>query len=361
MNIRKTSSQKINSEKTLFFISVLVFVLFIFYADTIKSAVSQSLETCATVIIPSLFPMLVISRIINEIKTPDAILRYIKKPLNKIFGLSENCFQSILTGLTGGYPVGVKNAVVLYRNDNISLDEAQKLALFCVSPGIAFSVTVIGSCMFRSNAIGIRIFIANILADLTLAFLLKNKKNPLYAQKQITFTDKHFSQILSESISESTSAIFSMCAWICFFSVINALLTTCIHNTHIKKALLIFGEVTNAVSFCSENKNILLTAFCSGFSGFCIIFQLIKDLNFLSVRISSFILSRCFCAVLSLLYERIIITIFPVTLSTFSQTTTHIQLSKYSVWGSVSLLFMCAIFILNTATEKQKKFFDNKT
>ena len=53
----------------------------------------------------------------NEIKIPDFILRFVKLPMNKLFGLSENCFQAILTGLTGGYPVGVKNAVALYKNN----------------------------------------------------------------------------------------------------------------------------------------------------------------------------------------------------------------------------------------------------
>ncbi len=360
MNMLKILSGKLNINKSAFFITFFVFIIFIFYSDTIKLAVSSSLEICASTIIPSLFPMLIISRMINEIKMPDLILRFVKTPIYKIFGLSENCFQGILTGLTGGYPVGVKNAVTLYKNKSISLDEAQKLALFCVSPGFAFSVTLTGSVVFSNTGIGMRIFIANILADLTLAVLIKNKKNTIFKKEKITYTQKPFSVILADSITESASAIISICAWICFFSAISTILCSFAKNIFIKNLIIIFSEITNATAFCAKHKNIILAAFCSGFSGFCIIFQLLKDIDLLSVKLTSFVSARLFCALFSVIYEWIIISIFPVTVQTAVQNI-NIQLSKYSLTGSIALLFMCAIFIINTANEKSKKHFDNKT
>ena len=360
MNTIKIPFQKQLIGKSAFFVAIFVFVIFVFYSDMIKTSVSNSLEICTTVIIPSLFPMLIISRIINEIKIPDIMLKLIKTPMNKIFGLSENCFQAILTGLTGGYPVGIKNAVALYKNKSISLDEAQKLTYFCVSPGFAFAVTLTGTCIFSSIGIGIRIFIANILADLTMAVLLKNKKKPDYHKEERTTQQKSFSVILTDSITDSVSSIMSICAWICFISAISTLLSSFVEFTFIKNLIIIFSEVTNAMIFCAESKNILLGAFCSGFSGFCIIFQLFNDLNFLSVKISYFILSRFFCAIFSALYEWMIICVFPVSIQTASQNV-HIRLSKYSAIGSAALLFMCAAFMISTAKEKFKSPYDNKT
>lgn len=360
MNTLNLLSQKQNIRKTAFFIVFFVFIIFVFYSDMIKLAVNDSLKICASAIIPSLFPMLIISRIMNEIKIPDIILRFVKLPMNKIFGLSENCFQAIFTGLTGGYPVGVKNAVALYKNNLISLNEAQKLALFCVSPGFAFAVTLTGSCIFSNTGIGIRILIANILADLTMAILLKNNKNADLYKKKTAPIQKPFSVILADSITESSSAIISICAWICFFSAIITLLSSFTKITLIKNLIILFSEITNAVTLCAETKNILSAAFCCGFSGFCIIFQLLNDLNFLSVKISSFVFSRLFCAVVSVIYEWLIISIFPVTLQTAVQYK-HIRLSKYSVIGSLALLFMCAVFIISSSNEKLKYSYDNKT
>lgn len=356
----KSLLQKQNICKVAFLPAFCVFTVFVFYSDAIKLAVSNSLEICASAIIPSLFPLLIISRIINEIKMPEIILRFVAIPMNKVFGLSENCFQGLLTGLTGGYPVGVKNAVSLYKNNSISLSEAQKLALSCVSPGFAFSVTLTGSCLFSNNSIGIRIFIANILAALTLTFLLKNKSSPDFNKGKNITIKKTFSVILSDSITESASAIISICAWICFFSAINTVLSSFAKINYMKNFIMIFSEVTNAVTFCAKQKNIILAAFCSGFSGFCIIFQLLNELNFLSVKISSFILSRFFCAIFSAIYEWIIISLFPVTIQTAAQNI-HIQLSKFSSMGSVALLFMCAVFIITTANEKLKYSSDKKT
>ncbi len=360
MIMKKIPLKKLNISETAFFIAAFAFIVFVFYSDTIKMSVRNSLELCFSVIIPSLFPMLIISRIINEIKIPEFILRFIKLPMNKIFGLPENCFQAILTGLTGGYPVGVKNAASLYKNKSITLNEAQKLALFCVNPGFAFSVTLTGSCFFGNIGIGVRIFIANILADLTLAVLLKNKKSSVFRKEKTEAKTKPFTRILTDSISDSTAAIISICAWICFFSAIITIFSSFSKNTFINALIIIFSEVTNSVTFCAEHKNILLAAFCSGFSGFCIIFQLLKDLELLSLKLYSFVSARLLCGFLSVIYEWIIISLFPVSVQTVAQNI-HIQLSKYSALGSASLLFLCMVFIITSSNEKLKYTSDNKT
>lgn len=356
----KTYLQKPNTKKYAFLAALFVFVIFIIYSEAIKTAVRNSLEVCVSAIIPSLFPMLIISRIINEIKMPEIILHFAEIPMNKIFGLSANCLQALLTGLMGGYPLGVKNAVTLYKNKSISLNEAQRFSLFCVSPGFAFSVVLTGSCIFSNTGIGIRIFTANILANLTIAILTKNKKKPDFNNFKSEYLQKPFSVIISESITDSSSVIISICAWICFFSASSSVLCSFTHNSLIKNLIIVFSEVTNAVTFCAEHKNIILAAFCCGFSGGCIIFQLMQDLYFLSVKISSFVLTRLLCGFLSAAYEWIIITVFPVTIQTAAQNI-HTHLCKYSATGSVALLFMCAIFIINTSNEKLKRSVDNKT
>lgn len=351
--MRQQTTQRINS--IIFFVALLFYVAAFIFNESVKQGVINGVGVCIDSVIPSLFPMLIISTFITNVGIPKKIKKIIFFPIKKITGVHENAAESFILGAIAGYPVGVKTAFSLYMQKKIDIKDAQNAALINVNPGLAFSLIVTGKIFFGSSLLGLTLFFSVSAANLILGILLKQKKKKIASERYDAKNNTDISLCLINAVSSSVKSIVSICAWIVVFSAFTEPLNEMIKTPYIK----IFFEVTSGASFCAENGFLSLCAFTMGFGGFCIFFQLLPEIKGLGISPAKFLLCRLFSGTAAFVVEKIIIDIVPIQITAFSSAEASVKLSSASISGSMALIFLCAVFMIsiynNSPVVKSKK------
>ena len=125
-------------------ISVLTVALSLFataqYSDKIAHSVRSALSLCANVIIPSVFPFMILSEFMYSFLSFGALNRA-GAVFERLFKINRCGIYPFLLGLTCGFPLGVKCASDMYRGGLLTKGEAERLIGFCNNTGPAFLVS----------------------------------------------------------------------------------------------------------------------------------------------------------------------------------------------------------------------------
>ena len=326
--------------------ALLLFLLILMNAPAIKETFLENLRLCIHTLVPSVFPMLVLSAFLTEIGFPRPLMLLWHNTVGRLSAFSENSSQASFFGLTSGYPVGVKTAAVLYRSKKISKAEAQRLALSCVHPGIPFSVLAAGRAMFRSQTIGWLFFISVLLADLLIAkatYLQKKASLPIAPPNEKT-ERRSAQDALIRAVDSGIRNMSEILAWVLLFGVFYTAVTA--RLSPVKRVLLPVAEVTAAVHASAKTHAPVAAAFSLGFGGICIHLQLLKELNVIGVRPLRFLCARLAAGALSAAFTYAGVLLFPQIVPTVSRNTASIRMFQTDFAGFLSLCAVAVLFIL---------------
>lgn len=192
--------------------------IFLVFPGIIAGSAGNALDMCIESVIPSLFPFMVISRIIiasGRIKEDNFIFRF----LAKIFKISTAGVWALCLGLVCGYPVGAKIVCDLKKEKRISSFEAQKLMMFANNAGPAFCIATVGGMFFSSVRAGVIIYLSHITASLLTGLVLS-----FFPVTEGTAKKNHnrppFSKLFIESVSEGIMSVINVTGIIVFFSAL---------------------------------------------------------------------------------------------------------------------------------------------
>ena len=322
------------------------------YAPQARQGVSDALTVCGTVILPSLFPLLILSSFAAACACPRRAQALCAAPLRRCFGLSPGCLLPLTLGLTCGYPLAAKTARTARERGLITQEDAKRLTLFFTCPGIPFAVTVAGSGCFGSSAVGWTLFASCALANLLSALLFHlfgrgSARVPAPPVLQDAPAPSPLSGKLVAAVEQATKAALSVCAWICGFSAMNGA-AGALAGKWAKALLPFFAEVTAAVRRSAAAKNPPLAAGCLSFGGICVFCQLLPELAAADVGAGRFLALRLLCAGVSFAAEHALLRLLRIPVPTQTRLG-GFYLSADSVAGSAALLFLCAVFMAETA------------
>ena len=354
------------SNKFQFFQSIALFaalaacVLLLKYPQYAKNGISEALGSCFKIIVPSLFPMLVLSGFISGGNLPEKLEKILHRPMIFLFGISGSSAMSLLLGLLGGYPLSVKTAFLLREKNSEAKEDAKRMALFMTSPGLSFAVSIAGGVYYHSYAAGCSFLLSCILSNLLCAFIY-NRLKPRRTACSTTARQNpaELSLRLTSAVSGAAAAIINICAWITAFSAFFSLLTPFISGTKAEIPLNLIAEVTLALKTSALLNNANISVFSLAFGGFCVFFQLLPEIKALGIRPLIFLSLRFVSALLASLLQSLTGRIFGLAVSA-NAGFAPVKISENSIAGSAALLFMCFIFLLQTADVKNKSTAANK-
>lgn len=321
---------------------LLLMILFcIFHTDDVSRAVSAALQRCLTVIIPSLYAIMIVSELLSE----SNLISVVSKPF-RLLGhfFSGNIRRLIfifLLSLFAGYPVGARLLCSQCENGNISRKTAVMWSGVCYGAGPAFIYGCIASQLYGSSCAGTVILFstvsANVLLGCALLFFTDKADSP--GQKG-SFKLGLSSETLVNSVTTAGRAIMKICLMIIAFSVFIELLystgvlrsaayTLSHYSDYGAETLSVFIssllDVTCISSLNVHDNYSILPFICAlvSFGGICVIMQISAVV---SGRLSIPILAamRIISAFLSALICRCILTLFldkitlPVSSADFS-------------------------------------------
>ena len=232
------------------------------------TGVRKGIELCLHTVIPSLFPFLILSGLMNSYFLGGKLS--LLRPLGRLCKIPAGCEAILLTGLIGGYPVGAQCIYSAYKAGGVSKESAHRLLGFCNNAGPAF-IFGMGASLFESPLVSWALWFIHIASAILTGILLPGRKS-------IESTPIRSAPItLQESVESAIKTIAKICGWVVFFRVIISFLESvfpaCRENYW---PSLLYGvlELANGIVKLSSAPSPLVRFICASlmlsFGGICV-------------------------------------------------------------------------------------------
>jgi len=315
-------------------------ILFFSSGTSVRTGVASGLDTCVAVIIPSLFPFMILCNFIVE----SGIVDILSKPFGwfsrKILRLPSFGGTVLLLSMIGGFPAGAVMINGLVRGKRLTPAQGKRMMMYCVGAGPAFTITAVGEGMFGSFHMGLLLFISQILATLLISIIygLNAGKDPspaISGSRHIS-QNKGLADSFVTAVSAAAESLFKICAFVVAFSAITALLTFSglpaaagnwahrflgVSPEVVSSAILGLLEVTqgclSAAKVGGASGYALASIFlsCTGFSVLC---QLLSATSMVKIPLLPFILTRLLHGAIALILFTVLAGLFPPAAQTIS-------------------------------------------
>lgn len=200
----------------------LLLCLVLFSAQANAAAV-DALKLCAMTLVPTLFPFYsAVNLFLNAGVLPDG--KGIQAIMQRCFLLPGAAASALLLGLLGGYPIGASVTAALYRQGQLTRNEAIRLSMFANNAGPGFIFGAVGLTVFHSVPIGLLLFCIHLLSALAVGVSLRMpQKSNLTVRRKMPTHPKASAQILPEAVSAALQSMLMICAYVVFSSVLLAM------------------------------------------------------------------------------------------------------------------------------------------
>jgi sporulation integral membrane protein YlbJ len=196
--------------------------LLIFPAAAAQGA-RAGLALCAAVIIPSLFPFMVLTALLLALNFPYGLGKITAPVMRRLFNVSGQGSTVFFLGLAGGYPLGAVTVSELYSNGQIEKNEAERLLGFCNNSGPAFIIAVAGSAVFSSASVGFYLYGVHVAAAVLTGIAMRGRDAPRPKALPPPAT-LGFSEAFSSAVRRSGASVVTVCGFVVFFSVLLSVL-----------------------------------------------------------------------------------------------------------------------------------------
>ncbi len=305
------------------------------YPQSALQAAREGLTLCANVIIPSLFPFFVLSGLAVELGMAQHLGRLLEGVMRPLFRVDGVGACALVLGFVGGYPVGARTAISLYRSGQLSRLQTQRLLAFCNNSGPAFILGVVGAGVFSSSGVGLVLYLVHMAASVCVGLLFRfyGGREPA-GQRPCGGTPLRtvrFSAAFTASVAQALSSILSICAFVVLFAVVVRLLTLSgaltftarllailLHPLGVDErqtALLLSGllEVTSGVTSLSSGSaaHVSMAAFMLGWAGLSVHCQVLSFLADSDLSSGTYLTGKALHAALCALFTGLLTRLFP--------------------------------------------------
>lgn len=283
--------------------SYLFFQLFL-YKDLIYNSINFSLTLWIKNLVPTLFPIFVLSDILISYN----IVQYIpfKRIFSKLFNISEKSTVVFFLSLISGFPSNAINVRKLYDNKEISSKEAEHILSFTHFSNPLFILNTLSLFFFNNQRICIIIFFSHYLSNIILGIILRSKNYYTHIN-DITTNNKsqRFGQVFTHSIKKSIDNLLSILGITTCFLVLSEIIIikfnfNPILSTIIKGILEITIGI-KSLSLLNINELFLtiLSSIFLSFGGFSVHMQVLSQLEGTDISYKKFFLGRIYQTIIS--------------------------------------------------------------
>ena len=306
-------------------------------SSQIAEGIRDGLMLCAQVVIPSLFPFMVMSEFASRTGALSFLLRPITKLLSPLFRLPRQACEGVLFSFFSGYPTGACLVSRLLKNGVIDSATAARMMTYCVNAGPAMIVFAVGGCLLGSVKVGWILLTCHLAASViigvvTARFSAKTKPTPDKPTQTEGLADAFVN-----STAASCQQMLTICGFVTLFSAVMSALP--------KEAGPLFPliEVTRGCEWLAKSGfGAPVIAAALGFGGLSVIFQVMR-MSQGCISFVRLILSRLCHAALSFAVCAILIHLCPSVIETASNGVTVLA-------GYRATMIPCTLAMLLTAS-----------
>ena len=328
-------------------VSILFLIVLISLPKACAEGISSGLESSAKILVPSLFPFMVLSSFIIRSGAYECTGK-IFSPLAKIFGLPKSAVSGVILSFIGGFPVGARCVKLLYESGEISEKQAERMMKFCVCSGASFLITAIGAIMLNNITAGIILYVSQILSGIVLGIVSgifskreEERKNSVKKSESMDII-----QVFIMSSSDGAGAIVELTALVCIFSMLINVMATPGADNYFLAGIM---EVTTACrKIVEKGCPLWALSLAVGYGGLCVHLQIFSLLKGIKINKLVFELYRLANAALSSFITYLICRLLNMSVQTFAISgNASAELTSTSIAGAISLVIMSGIFLLS--------------
>lgn len=359
-HLRKCPPQR----SATFVLCIALIFLFLRNSDVCLSEMKRGLSLCAGVLVPTLFPYMIISEMLVRADLGYYLGKFLEKPMRRLFGIGGSGAGALALGIICGFPVGAKTAASLYSRGELTKKELEKLLTFCNYPSAPFVIFAVGKKLLGNAALGIFLYSVNVITGLFFGAITKSKRHIGSTQNTRLLMNAHqpFFKIFTDSVSSAAGAVISVCALVTFFTCAVGCISAieCINGAPLLKAIIFsFFELTSGAAACaalmSRSLSAILTAAAVGWSGVSVLMQIYSsctvesDAPSLLPYIGSRVFSSAICAVSTAASIRFFPTLLP---GNIPDTDVFLEFSAYPTAFTYAVNFLFLVSVLFYSNKK---------
>ena len=312
----------------------------------------QALELCFATVVPSLFPFMTVAAYILNSDITSFLGKRSERLSRFLFDLPKEAGVIFIMSLVGGFPVGARLITDSFQKGRLTVNQAKRMLLFCVNPGPAFVINIVGLSMLGSQRAGVLLFVSVCFSALITGVISRVfKDDDKVADCSI---NSGISSPLILSVKESINAIISVCGWIVIFSSLMGVVNSFQFDEMLKQWLNMAAEVTSGCAISVKSFPLPVTALILGWSGICVHLQLMSYISACKLKYKHFAVARIFNGVVSMAVSFILFRAFPCETSVFSNAGEIMPQSvSVSVPATAGMLFLFALIILDLAPKRK--------
>lgn len=290
------------------FIILFTVILATRYPKEISHSVSVGITLCKSVIVPSVFPYMVIADLIVGF-VDFRQFRLLSFTFERIFAQKREDLSAFVLGILCGFPLGVIRACELYKSGVISKCEAERLIGFSNNAGLSFVVSGIGLGLLGDIRLGVILYLTCILSAILVGVLFAKRNGENKADERGTRAYEGVKRYsLTESIKRAGLNTVGVCSFIIIFSALCGLVRSLSLPSYLYLTLVSLLEVGSATSIISkavyldEPIKLAFLAFATAWSGISVHLQAKSHLNELGISQRLYIVMKLLegilCAIL---------------------------------------------------------------
>lgn len=316
----------------------------------------DAINICFEIIIPTLFPFFICSGLLIYSGFCEILAKLFRFCMKPLFNVSPAGSSAFILGIVSGYPLGAVTAGELYQNNYLSKTEAERLLAFCNNSGPLFIMASVGIAVYANIKIGIMLYIAHILAAITVGILFRfYKKSDFSAPPTIMTSPKRsIGEIFSISLQNAISSMLTVCGAVLFFSVVSRLLLNLVSLNSTADAILsgamefVTGTIKISQLSAAMSKKLILTSFIVGFAGLSVHAQVMAVTAKYGLSLKPYIIGKLLHGIFAALYTFIYISINPITTAVFapSMSRAFAASSSYELFFAGAVVLGCLLFAI---------------
>lgn len=307
-------------------ITAVFFCVCITDTAAVAAAVTGSIQRCISVVVPSLFAMMIVSSLIVRSGMTALLPEWVGRLGKLLFGMEKGEFSIFLFSMVAGYPVGMKMLFEECTSGKITPKRTELLSGLCFGAGPAFVYGCIARQLFHSVVAGKLILLSSVSANIIIAFIMSVPLRRVADSKSHSIRRVSISaDMLTDCVLHSGRAMADICIMITGFSVLtNFLVSTgaiaaaveipakllCLDKSCVEAGVAALIDITNVEGL--PRGELLLLPFISGavsFGGLCVLFQL-SALTAGKLSLRPLVITRTAAAFLSSWICRILLPFF---------------------------------------------------
>lgn len=337
-------------------------VLLLWKGGVIGAGVRTGIQLCGSVIIPSMFPFMMLSGFIARSGLLLSVSRLLEPVSMRLLRLPGCGMAVFLLSLIAGYPVGASLCGQMCADGLLQPEQAKRLCLYSCGAGPAFLVLAVGQGMLGSIRAGYLLLGAHLLAAVCTALLFA-RGTPVQTQPAaLRRRQTGLPDAMVESVAAASSSMALICAFVLLFSGVVAILQSAGLPASVFCTVVSALEVSNGcVCLAQLDAALPCIAAAVGFGGFSVLCQILSVSKTARPRFRMLLLVRSVHAVCSLIFCQVFLWIFPSAQQAVQTgATVHRQVQVFSATPqfALALLLLCVVFLSAVYTRSTKRTVD---